>query len=69
VSQPDKPRDQVPGRAPAGRVRATPLVRRLAQELGVDLESVAASGPQGRVTETDVREAATSPDQVPGHVS
>jgi pyruvate dehydrogenase E2 component (dihydrolipoyllysine-residue acetyltransferase) len=69
VSQPDKPRDQVPGRAPGGRVRATPLVRRLAQELGVDLESVAGTGPQGRVTEADVREAATSPDQVPRHVS
>jgi len=69
VSQPDKPRDQVPGRAPAGRVRATPLVRRLAQELGVDLESVAGSGPQGRVTEADVREAATSEGQAPGPVS
>jgi len=69
VSQPDKPLDQVPGRAPAGRVRATPLVRRLAQELGVDLESVAGSGPQGRVTEADVREAATSEGQAPGPVS
>jgi pyruvate dehydrogenase E2 component (dihydrolipoamide acetyltransferase) len=69
VSQPDKPRDQVPGRAPAGRVRATPLVRRLAQELGVGLESVAGSGPQGRVTEADVREAATSEGQAQGPVS
>jgi pyruvate/2-oxoglutarate dehydrogenase complex dihydrolipoamide acyltransferase (E2) component len=69
VSQPDKPRDQVPGPVSGGRVRATPLVRRLAQELGVDLESVAGSGPQGRVTEADVRQATTSPDQVPGHVS
>jgi pyruvate dehydrogenase E2 component (dihydrolipoamide acetyltransferase) len=58
-----------PGRAPAGRVRATPLVRRLAQELGVDLESVAGTGPQGRVTEANVREAATSEGQAPGHVS
>ena len=64
-----RPRTWSPGRAPAGRVRATPLVRRLAQELGVDLESVAGSGPQGRVTEADVREAATSEGQVPGHVS
>jgi len=36
-------------------VRATPLVRRLAQELGVDLESVQGTGPQGRITEQDVR--------------
>jgi pyruvate/2-oxoglutarate dehydrogenase complex dihydrolipoamide acyltransferase (E2) component len=39
-------------------VQATPLVRRLAQELGVDLDGVAGSGPQGRVTEKDVTDAA-----------
>jgi pyruvate dehydrogenase E2 component (dihydrolipoyllysine-residue acetyltransferase) len=38
--------------------RATPLVRRLAQELGVDLDTIAGTGPQGRVTEQDVRGAA-----------
>ena len=38
-------------------VRATPLVRRLAQELGVDLATVSGSGPQGRITEADVRGA------------
>ena len=37
--------------------RATPLVRRLAQELGVDLDTVAGTGPQGRITEQDVRNA------------
>ena len=47
-----------PSPAPAGRVQATPLVRRVAQELGVDLESVTATGPGGRVTEDDVRAAA-----------
>lgn len=36
-------------------VRATPLVRRLAQELGVDLATVTGTGPQGRITEQDVR--------------
>ncbi|HEX7526143.1 MAG TPA: dihydrolipoamide acetyltransferase family protein, partial [Gaiellaceae bacterium] len=38
-----------------GQVRATPLVRRLAQELGVELETVTGTGPQGRITEADVR--------------
>jgi pyruvate dehydrogenase E2 component (dihydrolipoamide acetyltransferase) len=46
-----------------GRLRATPLVRRVAQELGVDLETLAGTGPQGRITEDDVRAAA------PGGVS
>ena len=45
-------------RSDGAKVRATPLVRRLAQELGVDLEAVAPSGPGGRVTEVDVRAAA-----------
>jgi pyruvate/2-oxoglutarate dehydrogenase complex dihydrolipoamide acyltransferase (E2) component len=43
------------------RVRATPLVRRIAQELGVDLGSVTGSGTDGRVTEDDVRAAAAGP--------
>jgi pyruvate dehydrogenase E2 component (dihydrolipoamide acetyltransferase) len=50
--------------APAGRVQATPLVRRVAQELGVELESVTPTGPGGRLTEADVRAAAgSSPSQ------
>lgn len=40
------------------KVQATPLVRRVAQELGVDLAAVTPSGPGGRVTEDDVRRAA-----------
>ena len=44
----------------SAKVRATPLVRKVAQELGVDLGSVAGTGPQGRITEEDVRAAAAS---------
>ena len=40
------------------RVKATPVARRIAAELGVDLASVKGTGPEGRVTETDVRTAA-----------
>src|SRR6266566_1868257 len=40
------------------RVKATPVARRVAAELGVDLSSVKGTGPEGRVTETDVRVAA-----------
>jgi pyruvate dehydrogenase E2 component (dihydrolipoamide acetyltransferase) len=42
------------------RVKASPVARRVAVELGVDLASVKGTGPDGRVTETDVRAAAKS---------
>ncbi len=42
------------------RVKATPVARRVAAEFGVDLSSVKGTGPEGRVTETDVRAAAKS---------
>ena len=45
------------------RARATPLVRRLAQELSVDIEGIEGTGPQGRVTEEDVRAAAGGGDE------
>ena len=48
------------GEAPAPapeKVSATPLVRRIAEELGVDLSCVRGSGPGGRITEDDVRGA------------
>jgi pyruvate/2-oxoglutarate dehydrogenase complex dihydrolipoamide acyltransferase (E2) component len=43
-------------------VRATPLVRRIAQELDVELDSLTGTGPQGRITEQDVR-AASAPQE------
>jgi pyruvate dehydrogenase E2 component (dihydrolipoamide acetyltransferase) len=44
-------------RAPE-KVQATPLVRRIAEEVGVDLGAVQGTGPGGRITEDDVRGAA-----------
>jgi pyruvate dehydrogenase E2 component (dihydrolipoyllysine-residue acetyltransferase) len=58
---------ETPARVRSGgeaKVRATPLVRKVAQELGVDLGAVAGTGPQGRITEEDVRAAVVSS----GHV-
>ena len=54
----DMSEGQAAGRVQEGRVRATPLVRRMAAELGVELSSVEGTGPQGRATEEDVRRAA-----------
>lgn len=47
--------------AGTGEVLAAPAVRRLARELDVHLASVRGSGPQGRITEDDVRKAGLSP--------
>lgn len=44
--------------AHAAGVRATPAVRALARELGVDLAAVKGTGPDGAVTSADVRRAA-----------
>jgi pyruvate/2-oxoglutarate dehydrogenase complex dihydrolipoamide acyltransferase (E2) component len=65
-SVPDVSGGQSPGPVPEGRVRATPLVRRLAQELGVELSSIDGTGPQGRVTEEDVRAEAAAGGLSPG---
>ncbi len=51
---------RLPVQGEEARVRASPVARRLAAELGVDLSSVKGTGPDGRVTETDVRAAAKS---------
>jgi pyruvate dehydrogenase E2 component (dihydrolipoamide acetyltransferase) len=47
---------QVTGSGPAGfKPHASPSVRKFARELGVDLSSVAGSGPKGRVLQADVQ--------------
>jgi pyruvate dehydrogenase E2 component (dihydrolipoamide acetyltransferase) len=64
-----KPEAQKPGpkveKTEEARVKASPVARRIAAELGVDLFSVKGTGPEGRVTETDVRAAAKSKSAVP----
>ncbi len=42
--------------APAGKVLATPAVRRVARELGVDIDKVSGTGRGGRVTAQDVQD-------------
>lgn len=43
--------------AAGGRVKASPLARRLAEEMGVDLSLVVGSGPGGRVVKRDIEAA------------
>lgn len=46
--------------APEKRLRASPLVRKLAAELGVDLRSVQGTGPDGAIERADVERAAAA---------
>lgn len=45
------------GHAPGGRVFASPLAKKIAEEAGVDLSRVTGSGPGGRIVRKDVEEA------------
>lgn len=48
------------GRDDSGRVNASPAARKLAQELGIDLATVEATGAGGRITSDDVERAAAA---------
>jgi pyruvate dehydrogenase E2 component (dihydrolipoamide acetyltransferase) len=56
---------RLPPQREEARVKASPVARRIAAELGIDLSSVKGTGPEGRVTETDVRAAAKSKPAIP----
>jgi pyruvate dehydrogenase E2 component (dihydrolipoamide acetyltransferase) len=43
-----------------GRVKASPLARRIARERGIDLAVISGTGPDGRVVAEDVERAATA---------
>jgi pyruvate dehydrogenase E2 component (dihydrolipoamide acetyltransferase) len=46
--------------APGGRIFASPLAKRLAQQHGLDLSRIAGSGPHGRIVKSDFEKAAAS---------
>jgi pyruvate dehydrogenase E2 component (dihydrolipoamide acetyltransferase) len=50
---------QVVSRSPDERIRASPLVKRLAAEHGIDLSVVAGSGPGGRIIKNDINDFIT----------
>lgn len=47
--------------AAASGLRATPLARRLARQAGIELSSIAGSGPYGRIVAADVQSAGSGP--------
>ena len=54
-----------PGRTD-GRVKASPLARRLAREKGIELAQVRGSGPEGRIVAEDVERFQPEPQAAPG---
>ena len=45
------------------KVLATPVARKLAKDLGVNIQTVEGTGPQGRVMKEDIEQAAKEPDR------
>ncbi|MEX2208389.1 MAG: dihydrolipoamide acetyltransferase family protein [Myxococcota bacterium] len=67
IAKPAKPPPTPARVAPSGapRIHASPLARRRAADLGVDLATVTGSGPEGAITREDVERAATQPTAAP----
>jgi pyruvate dehydrogenase E2 component (dihydrolipoamide acetyltransferase) len=53
----------------SGRVKASPLARRLAEEMGVDLRLISGSGPGGRVVKRDIEAAKVAGVSAPSMAS
>ena len=49
----------------SGRVRVSPLARKLAEEHGVDLNAIQGSGPDGRIIKRDIMDAAAGKSSAP----
>jgi pyruvate dehydrogenase E2 component (dihydrolipoamide acetyltransferase) len=60
-----KPREKTGEPAPPvsadGRIKASPLARRIARERGIDLASLQGTGPEGRIVAEDVERAEAAP--------
>jgi pyruvate dehydrogenase E2 component (dihydrolipoamide acetyltransferase) len=50
-----------PAAAPGGRVKASPIARKIAEEKGIDIAAVPGTGPGGRITKSDVENFTPSP--------
>jgi pyruvate dehydrogenase E2 component (dihydrolipoamide acetyltransferase) len=60
------PEPPVPDRQQnGGRVKASPLARRIAKERGIDLAQLRGTGPEGRIVAEDVERAQVSPAAAP----
>jgi len=48
-----------------GRIKASPLARRIARERGIDLTALAGTGPEGRIVAEDVERTEVAPSAAP----
>jgi pyruvate dehydrogenase E2 component (dihydrolipoamide acetyltransferase) len=56
-----EPQVSEPAGGDGGRVKASPLARRIARERGIDLRSLRGTGPEGRIVAEDVERAEAAP--------
>jgi pyruvate dehydrogenase E2 component (dihydrolipoyllysine-residue acetyltransferase) len=54
-----------PARTNGGRLKASPLARRIARERGIDLRALTGTGPEGRIVAEDVERATAAPAHAP----
>ncbi len=52
--------------APGGRIKASPLARKIARDRGLDLGAIRGSGPEGRIIQRDVEGAAVQSPEPAG---
>jgi len=64
AEQAPAPSEPAPSRTD-GRVKASPLARRIARERGIELGALRGTGPEGRIVAEDVERAAAQPAAAP----
>jgi pyruvate dehydrogenase E2 component (dihydrolipoamide acetyltransferase) len=69
AEQPAPAREQVAAQRDGGRVKASPLARRIARERGIDLASLSGTGPEGRIVAEDVERAEAAAPAAPAPVA
>lgn len=50
---------------PSGKVLATPVARKMAKDLGIDIYTIKGTGPQGRIMKDDIQTAADAKAKAP----
>ncbi len=63
--RPTLPREATTAPQPAARVRVSPMARKLAEHLGVDITGIQGTGAQGGITREDVERAAAAKTAAP----